>query len=246
MKNRKNENVLERRYSLSELRVAPDGEIEGYAAVFNQLSVDLGGFREWIRPGAFAKTIREADIRGLFNHDSNYVLGRNKSGTLKLFEDDYGLGFSAKPPEAQWASDLRESIRRGDIDQASFQFRTIEDNWTEKDSAHERELIEVKLYDVSVVTFPAYPQTSVSARTLATAFIREVRDNADPEAVQFMLDQLARMEAIPGPGVDPHAGNGGRGAGPGMDPHPDNAKAVEATMKARAARAKLAKQLQEA
>ncbi len=157
---------FERRYMPMEFRIDEEGIIEGYAAVFNQWSADLGGFIEMIRPGAFAKTLQEADVRGAFNHDANYVLGRNKSGTLELQEDDYGLKFRVDPPETQWADDLRTSIKRGDIDQASFAFNTIRDKWTRStnDEPHKRELIEVQLFDVGPVTYPAYPQTSVSAR----------------------------------------------------------------------------------
>jgi HK97 family phage prohead protease len=165
----KNSGSLEKRYVPAELRIDEEGYIEGYGAVFDVWSQDLGGFRERVRKGAFSKTLHEADIRGLFNHNSDYVLGRNKAGTLTLGEDDHGLKFRVKPPQTQWANDLQESIRRGDIDQASFAFNVIKDEWTRgKDGdLHERELIEVKLFDVSVVTYPAYPQTSVTARSMA-------------------------------------------------------------------------------
>jgi len=156
---------FERRVLQSELRVDQDGAIEGYAAVFNQWSEILGMFKERIRKGAFKKTIQEADVRALFNHDPNYVLGRKKAGNLDLAEDSEGLHFRVKPPEAGWARDLRESISRGDIDQASFGFEAVQDKWDHKAEPMERELIEVRLFDVSVVTFPAYPQTSVSARS---------------------------------------------------------------------------------
>ncbi len=155
---------FERRFIPSELRVDQKGFIEGYAAVFNQWSEILGMFKERIRAGAFKKTIKEADIRALFNHNADFVLGRNKAGTLDLAEDSEGLHFRVKPPDAHWANDLMESIKRGDIDQASFGFTAIQDEWDHKAEPMERELIEVRLYDVSPVTFPAYPTTSVAAR----------------------------------------------------------------------------------
>jgi HK97 family phage prohead protease len=87
---------------------ASEGEsgpvIEGYAAVFDQLSVDLGGWRERIAPGAFKRTIGESDVRALWDHDAKYVLGRNRAGTLALEEDARGLRIQATPPATQWAA----------------------------------------------------------------------------------------------------------------------------------------------
>jgi len=165
------EKNIERRYMpVTELR-AIEGEnglrkITGYAAVFNKLSDDLGYFREKIQPGAFKNTIKADDIRALWNHDSNYILGRNRSGTLSLSEDDHGLKIEIDPPDAQWARDLMTSIERGDVDQMSFGFRTITDSWQLVDGEDIRTLIEVKLFDVSPVTFPAYPDTEVGLRSL--------------------------------------------------------------------------------
>ena len=165
------EKNIERRYMpVTELR-AIEGEnglrkISGYAAVFEKLSEDLGYFREKIQPGAFKNTIKADDIRALWNHDSNYILGRNRSGTLSLSEDDHGLKIEIDPPDAQWARDLMTSIERGDVDQMSFGFRTITDSWQLVDGEDIRTLIEVKLFDVSPVTFPAYPDTEVGLRSL--------------------------------------------------------------------------------
>lgn len=144
--------------------------IDGYAAVFDSWSNDLGGFRERIAPGAFNKTLQEADVRGLLNHDPNYVLGRTKAETLTLAEDGKGLRVSVTPPDTQWARDLAVSIQRGDINQMSFGFRTIKDTWAkgmvdeQGRALRERTLLEVALYDVSVVTFPAYPATEAGLR----------------------------------------------------------------------------------
>jgi len=202
------EDGSERRYYVAELRADEEkGIIEGYAAVFNQWSEDLGFFRERIRPGAFSKTIREADIRALFNHDPNYVLGRNRSGTLDLLEDDHGLQFRVTPPEAQWAQDLYSSVKRGDIDQASFGFGTVRDEWNHDADPVERELIELRLYDVSVVTYPAYPQTSVSARTLGELFIANVQRTGNFEAGQEMLEQLENFfDILSTPSQEGHLG----------------------------------------
>lgn len=139
-------------------------QIVGYAAVFNKLSEDLGGFRERIKPGTFSKTIQESDIRALFNHDPNYVLGRNKAGTLRLKENSKGLKIRIDPPD--WASNIMESIHRGDIDQMSFGFRTIKDSWSKEDGQNIRQLEEVQLFDICPVTYPAYPDTTVAVREL--------------------------------------------------------------------------------
>jgi len=150
----------------SELRVGIENDkpkIVGYAAVFNTWA-DIGGwFRESIRPGAFAKTIRENDIRALMNHDPNYVLGRNKAKTLSLREDDKGLAVEIDPVGATWANDLMASMKRGDVSQMSFGFNV---NKQEVDyDKDERVLVDVTLFDVSVVTYPAYPTTTAQVRS---------------------------------------------------------------------------------
>lgn len=158
---------LERRAYAVELRVSAgdDGPmIEGYAAVFDVLSEDLGGFRERVRPGAFGASLVDADVRALWNHDPLYVLGRQKSETLKVWEDDHGLRFKVQPPEARWAEDLLASMRRKDVDQCSFAFRVVEDEWSMQGGMLQRDLLAVELFDVSVVTYPAYPQTSAQVR----------------------------------------------------------------------------------
>ena len=171
-----NENVETRVFPASELRVIKQGDgpptFEGYAAVFNKLSEDLGGFREKIRPKAFANAIKNSDTRALFNHDSNYVLGRTTAGTLDLKEDRNGLKFSVVPPDTSWARDLMVSVQRGDISQCSFGFTLAKngDEWHEKDGEMTRTIREVnRLMDVSLVSFPAYPDTSVALRSMETA-----------------------------------------------------------------------------
>lgn len=165
-------------------------QIVGYAAVFDKLSEDLGGFREVIKPGTFKKTIQEADVRALFNHDPNYVLGRNKAGTLKLEEDRKGLRIIIDPPETQWAKDLMQSMDRGDIDQMSFGFKTVKDAWIEEEGEELlRELHEVKLFDVSPVTYPAYPDTSVGLRSL-----QEYRKKNAPEKKPDNELELLKMK----------------------------------------------------
>ena len=167
---RKQNEIERRNFPVEELRAITDDKglrhITGYAAVFNSLSDNLGGFREKIDKGAFKKSIKKDDVRALKNHNTDYVIARTKSGTLKLSEDERGLKIDALPPDAGWARDLMVSIERGDIDQMSFGFMTISDRWETKDKEEIRTLEEVQLFDVSPVAFPAYPDTAVGLRSL--------------------------------------------------------------------------------
>src|SRR5262245_46107276 len=115
---------LERRAFTVNLRAADDSpKINGHAAVFG-VEADIAGlFWERIEPGAFTKAIGRDDVRALWNHNPDYVLGRNTSGTLRLSEDEKGLAVEIDPPDTQWARDLAISIRRGDVSQMSFGFR---------------------------------------------------------------------------------------------------------------------------
>jgi len=158
---------MERRsYELKEIR-AFDGDttptISGYAAVFDSPSEDLGGFIETIAPGAFADTL-DGDVRALWNHNSTYVLGRTTNGTLSLAEDERGLRFEVQPPDTSYAADVVALIKRGDINQMSFGFEVLDDEWRTENGKNYRTLKKVRLFEVSPVTFPAYPETSAEAR----------------------------------------------------------------------------------
>jgi uncharacterized protein len=162
-----------RNLTLSELRVKPaEGDtppqITGYAAVFDSPSeVLFGFFREIIKPGAFKSSISGGDVRALWQHDTSMVMGRTKAGTLSLEEDSRGLKINITPPDTQWAKDAVETMKRGDVDQMSFGFSTLNDNWTKDDQGFQlRELLEVELFEVSPVTFPAYPDTTVAVRSM--------------------------------------------------------------------------------
>lgn len=190
-----------------ELRVAPavmevrEGEdappvLEGYAAVFGELSLDLGGFREVIMPGAFSESLG-GDIRAVWNHDAKYVLGRTSNGTLQITEDDRGLRVRIYPPDTTWARDLLVSIRRGDVSQMSFAFRVPEggEEWHSSGDMLVRKVHKVELIEVSPVTFPAYPQTSIHVRQTVQEFIARACDDADKaEASQgrALLETLKR------------------------------------------------------
>ncbi len=151
-----------------EVRAAENQPVKlvGYAAVFNSLSQVIWDFREQIAPGAFAASLAEDDVRALWNHDSAYVLGRSKSGTLTLGEDEHGLWVEITPPDSPLAQSFIESVKRGDVSQMSFGFSVIEDDWSIDDQNQQiRTLLKVKLYEVSPVTFPAYTETEIAARS---------------------------------------------------------------------------------
>lgn len=163
---------LERRiFAGQEIRVATEGgkkKLSGYSARFNRDSEVLGGwFVERILPGCFTEALK-GDVRCLFNHDSNQVLGRTKSRTLSLVEDSQGLLMECEPPDTAAAGDVIKLIDRGDVSGQSFSFITLEDRWTfynEPGKPALRELVKVELYDVGPVTFPAYPDTDVAVRS---------------------------------------------------------------------------------
>lgn len=156
---------------IAELRTNEENDkknLIGYPSVFNEIT-DLGDFEEIIRPGAFARAIRERhDAKALKNHDSNLLLGRVKNDTLFLSEDDKGLYMVAVPPNTQTARDIIEEVENGYIDQMSFAFSVPDggDIWTTReDGTVLREIVDVDLWDVSVVVYPQYTGTSVGARS---------------------------------------------------------------------------------
>lgn len=160
---------MQRRYmQASELRIndREDGptQIMGYAVRFNTLSDMLWGFREEIAPNAF--DVDGADIRALWQHDSSLVLGRTTAGTLRLAPDDIGLAFTVDVPDTQIGHDALVSIARGDVDGMSFAFTLLPDGerWVEREGVAIRIVTDATLHEISPVTFPAYPSTSVEAR----------------------------------------------------------------------------------
>lgn len=137
--------------------------VSGYAAVFNSKTNIGDYFEEVISPGAFSNAIAtNNDIRALFNHDWNNVLGRTKSGTLRLSEDDRGLKFEVDLPNTSLAHDLAESMARGDINQCSFGFFATEETWDYSVEPALRTIHEVELYEISVVSIPAYEDTEAA------------------------------------------------------------------------------------
>lgn len=166
---------MERRFitTLIESRNEGDPEtvdtprVEGYASVFNE-TADLGPFTETIDRSAF-EDVMNNDVRMLFNHDPNFPLARSKNGqgTLEIRVDDKGVFFSFPVGPQSYAKDLHESIKRGDVDQASFAFTVDADEWEERDGKPHRHITRLgSLTDLSVVTYPAYKATEVMARSL--------------------------------------------------------------------------------
>jgi HK97 family phage prohead protease len=154
----------------SEIRLTGEAEhatrIVGYASVFDSLSEPLPFGREIIKPGAFKRALRaKADVRALFNHNRDKILGRTKSGTVKLREDSRGLHTEINPPNTSTGREVMELVRRGDVSGMSFQFHAKKDRWRIEDGEHVREVLDADLIDVSVVTWPAYESASAEARS---------------------------------------------------------------------------------
>jgi HK97 family phage prohead protease len=138
--------------------------VEGYFALYESETELWEGSYEIISKGAFDSTLNK-DVRALWNHNTQYVLGRSKNGSLQLKADDKGLFGTIKLPNTQYANDLYELVSRGDIDQASFGFNIIDEELEELASGGYRWRIkDIDLHEISVVTFPAYENTTVQAR----------------------------------------------------------------------------------
>ena len=164
--NKKNniEGLEIRNFNASELRVEnkESREVVGYGSVFNSLSENLGGFRERIDERAFDGVL-EDDVRALFNHNPDYILGRSTAGTLSLSVDEKGLRYSVNIPETSYGDDLLVSLERGDINQNSFGFIVEEDDWTQDEEGNTIRTIKKvsRLLDVSLVVYPAYPSAKI-------------------------------------------------------------------------------------
>lgn len=212
--------TVERRTIPTEVRADDEGgKLAGYAAVFYRAD-DPGtefqlwpGLKERIMPGAFERAIAEDDVRGLFNHDANIVLGRNTAGTLALSEDGQGLRYVITPPSSR--ADVVESVERGDVTGSSFAFRVKAERYVEdprEEGAEIREIEEVELFDVGPVTFPAYEGSTAekASRGYAQTVAPEVRARGAAHPVE--LD-----EATPEPGT---TSNGQEGTTSNQPPEP--------------------------
>lgn len=181
-------NDIERRVigATVEIRADEGSEpvIVGYAAVYDAESNDLGGFTEIIEPGFFDLALSD-DVRALWNHNSDIVLGRTVAKTLELSSDEHGLLTEIQPPDTQAGRDAITSIKRGDVDQMSFAFTVAADGdeWQRSENGRPLRILKrdgcAKLYDVSPVTYPAYEQTRVAARALD--HVNELRQAAQDD-----------------------------------------------------------------
>jgi uncharacterized protein len=171
--------------------------ISGYAAMYNVETIVFGLWREQVAPGAFKTALDGADdVRALFNHDTNILLGRTKSGTLKLSDDAKGLKYEVTlDPDDPDSARVHSKIKRGDVDGSSFGFTIEDEEWDERPTKEGKlplvTIRKVTLYDVSPVTFPAYPQTSVSARSRGEALQAEVSSWQARRAEMMVSDRLS-------------------------------------------------------
>jgi HK97 family phage prohead protease len=161
---------MERRKIQAPVEIRAEGEsrkVAGYGAVFNSETVIGGAFREVILPGAFQRAV-DGDVFSFFNHDQSMVLGRTKSGTLRLSEDDSGLRYEVDLPDTSAARDLQISMDRGDVDGSSFQFDIPKggDEWDFSGDLPLRTIRSANLYEVGPVTMPAYPDATAALRSL--------------------------------------------------------------------------------
>lgn len=155
-----------------ELRDEPESRhIEGYGSVFNERSLDLGGFVEMIAPGAFDGVIERSDVKCYLDHNPEKGIlarSRNGKGSLSLVVDEKGLKYSFDAPKTNLGDEVVEGLKRGDYSQSSFAFTVDDEIWTkEEDGTYLRTITKIGgLYDVSIVANPAYEGTSVALRSL--------------------------------------------------------------------------------
>jgi HK97 family phage prohead protease len=170
-------------------------KIRGYPIVFNSQSVDLGGFREIISPEAVDRTLNEGlDVRALVDHDSSKVIGRTRAGTLRLRKDSRGLHMEVEPDEdISYAKDIMRAVARGDVSGMSFGFRAIADEWGDDGKMPVRTVTDMKISEISIVTFPAYGATDVQvAQRSLSAYQQEHRSNRLAWLLKVQRQKAAR------------------------------------------------------
>lgn len=206
--------AIERRFTSGRVEVRAEGEgqpkkVRGYAAVYNQESENLGTdryqFREVIEPGAFDDVLKD-DVRALFNHNPNLILARSKNGegTLKIGVDDVGLWYEFEAPDTQAGRDLMVSLERGDVDQSSFGFEVTREGQKWEETADgdktimKRTIMKVsRLHDVSPVTYPAYPDTTVALRSLEEFQKEETQPPEDEPPLEHWERRLRILNLTP-------------------------------------------------
>jgi uncharacterized protein len=166
--------------------------IEGYFALYESETELFDGIYEIITKGAFDNTLNN-DIRALWNHNTQYVLGRSKNGSLQLKADEKGLFGTIRLPNTGYAEDLHELVKRGDIDQCSFGFNILAEDLEElADGGYRWRINEIDLHEISVVTFPAYENTTVQARAKQVEQLEERKLQAQKDALTKRLKGLKK------------------------------------------------------
>jgi HK97 family phage prohead protease len=189
-----------------EIRAEGDGmTFTGYASVFNSPSDDLGGFIEYVAPGAFKRSLQSRnEVKLLWNHDSGEPLASLRNGTMQLVEDSVGLRVTAKLPNTTRGRDIAELLRTKVIDSMSFGFNVIKDSWSR--DGQTRTLESVRLFETSIVSFPAYSATtatvrsapSINADELADALLKlESGEELDEKNANLITDVVAKLKAQP-------------------------------------------------
>ena len=189
-----------------EVRAEGDGmTFTGYASVFNSPSEDLGGFVEYVAPGAFKRSLQSRnEVKLLWNHDSGEPLASLRGGTMQLVEDSVGLKVTAKLPNTTRGRDIAELLRTKVIDSMSFGFNVIKDSWSR--DGQTRTLESVRLFETSIVSFPAYSATtatvrsapSINADDLADALLKlESGEELDEKNANLITEVVAKLKAQP-------------------------------------------------
>lgn len=165
----------------------------GYAAVWNSDTTIGDYFIERIAPGAFSKALR-GDILALYDHDMGRVLGRTKSKTLRLSEDNHGLKVEIDVPDTSDGNDLWTLVARGDVSGMSFAFRATKQEWDESGDMPKRTVTEAELYEVTATANPAYPDTTLAARSLESA--RQEAEQLKKDAEKRAADAAAAKRRV--------------------------------------------------
>jgi HK97 family phage prohead protease len=197
------------RVNSTEIEVRAEGDgmtFTGYASVFNSPSEDLGGFIEYVAPGAFKRSLQSRnEVKLLWNHDSGEPLASLRGGTMQLTEDERGLKVTAQLPNTSRGRDVAELLRTKVIDSMSFGFNVIKDSWSR--DGQTRTLESVRLFEVSVVSFPAYGATTAQVRSaqptinaddLAEALLKlESGEELDEESASLITEVVTKLKASP-------------------------------------------------
>lgn len=175
--------VERRTFRAEDVRTIADPDqperIAGHFIVFNQWAQISSWFREMVKDFACDRSIREDEILSCYNHNPDFVLGNNRSGTLSITKDGVGIYAEAVPPDADWARGLLDTVKRGDVHGGSFWFSVNKDLWGTDNGMDFREIHDVTIYELGPVAFPAYPQTD--------AGVRELLPGVDPHLLERAL-----------------------------------------------------------